>query len=159
MAADLPTDRLLEMLTATPVRITEATAAASPVRLSTPPAAGEWSAVEVLAHLRSCADMWGGAIVTILDEDEPTIRAVNPRTWIRSTDYDTLPFGVSFDAFVSQRSALVERLSLLPEEAWQRQATVTGAGKPLVRTVHAYAQWLARHEQAHVAQIARAATG
>lgn len=28
-----------------------------------------------------------------------------------------------------------------------------GAGKPLVRTVLSYAQWLARHERPHVKQI------
>jgi hypothetical protein len=32
---------------------------------------------------------------------------------------------------------------------------VTGAGKPLERTVLFYAQWLARHERPHVKQIER----
>jgi len=41
------------------------------------PARGEWSANEVLAHLRSCADMRGGCIQAILFEDVHTLRAVN----------------------------------------------------------------------------------
>jgi hypothetical protein len=41
---------------------------------------------------------------------------------------------------------------LLPPE-WMRTATVTGAGKALVRTVLFYGQWLADHERIHVGQI------
>jgi hypothetical protein len=29
-------------------------------------ALSEWSAVEVLAHLRACGDVWGGCIARIL---------------------------------------------------------------------------------------------
>jgi hypothetical protein len=36
---------------------------------------------------------------------------------------------------------------------WSRSATITGAGAPLTRSVHFYAQWLARHERPHLKQI------
>jgi len=49
-----------------------------------------WSASDVLAHLRSCADVWGGYMMRILAEDRPTVHAVNPTTWIRQTDYPDL---------------------------------------------------------------------
>jgi hypothetical protein len=32
---------------------------------------------------------------------------------------------------------------------------VTGAGRPLTRTVHGYAEWLATHERSHVAHVRR----
>ncbi len=48
-------------------------------------------------------------------------------------------------------------LKPLAPEDWSRIATVTGAGKPLVRSVHFYAQWLATHERTHVKQIGRIA--
>jgi hypothetical protein len=54
-----------------------------------------------------------------------------------------------------QRAGLLTILKPLPPEDWSRVATVTGAGKPLVRTVLSYAQWLARHERPHVKQIER----
>ena len=136
-------------------RLTEATAGVPERRLSTRPATDEWSAVEVLAHLRACADVWGGCIARLLTEHSPTIRAVNPRTWVESTDYGGLAFRPSFDAFRSQRHDLLARLDGLPDEAWQRAGTVTGAGRPLERTVLSYAQWLATHERPHVRQIAR----
>ena len=34
---------------------------------------------QVLAHLRACADVWGTCMVTIITQDQPTLRGVNPR--------------------------------------------------------------------------------
>ena len=126
-------------------------------RLRGRPHGDEWSASEVLGHLRACADMWGGYIAKILDEDHPTFKAVNPRTWIESTDYRDLDVHVSFRAFARQRAALLRVLRRLPDESWSRRATVTGAGRPRERTVYDYAQWLVNHERSHLKQLARLA--
>jgi DinB superfamily len=85
----------------------------------------------------------------------PTIRAVNPRTWIKQTDYLEQEFRPSLHAFAAQRARLLVVLGSLPPESWSRAATVTGAGKTIVRKVHAYAEWLAVHERPHVKQIER----
>ncbi len=151
----LTIEQVLTLLTEAPPRIAEVTAGVAPDLLRTRPRQDEWSAVDVLAHVRSCADMWGGAIETIIEEDEPTIRAVNPRTWIDRTNYPDLQFRPSFRAFTKQRAQLLALPEPLPAEGWSRSATVTGAGAPLTRTVHSYAQWLATHERTHVKQIER----
>jgi hypothetical protein len=91
----------------------------------------------------------------MLAQDRPTLRAVNPRTWIKKTDYLELEFGPSLRAFATQRADLLAVLSLLPPEGWSRTATVTGAGKVLERNVLFYTQWMARHERTHVKQIER----
>lgn len=150
-------EEILAILAATPERITTITEGLKPEQLHRVPSEAEWSINEVLAHLRACADMWGSAIETIIREDHPTIRAVNPRTWIKQTDYPQQEFASSFRAFTSQRVELVKLLQALPREGWSRSATVTGAGKVLERSVQKYAQWLARHERPHVKQIERIA--
>ena len=99
--------------------------------------------------------MWGDCIATIIAEDRPTIRAINPRTWIKKTDYLELEFWSSLRSFTTQRADLLALLKPLPHEGWSRTATVTGAGKVLERTVVFYAQWLARHEQPHIKQVKR----
>ena len=109
----------------------------------------------MLAHLRSCADVWGGCIAAIIAKDRPTLRAINPRTWIKGTKYPELQFHESLRAFAAQRADLLAVLEQLPLKGWSRSATVTGAGSVLVRSVHFYAQWLARHERSHVKQIER----
>ena len=149
----LTIEQILTMLAEAPPRLAALTAGLAPAQLHINPSQGEWSANDVLAHMRSCADMWGNCIARIIAEDTPTIRAVNPRTWIKSTDYLEQEFRPSLHAFTTQRAELLALLESLPHEDWSRAATVTVAGKPLVRTVFFYAQWLARHERPHVKQI------
>jgi hypothetical protein len=95
--------------------------------------------------------------VTILNQDGPTIRAVNPRSWIKGTDYPEQKFQSSLQAFTAQRTTLLALLEPLSPEAWSRSARVTGAGKVLVRTVQTYAESIAIHERPHLKQIKRIA--
>ena len=144
------------MLAANPARLLALTEGVSTAVLHEPAQNGGWSPREVLAHLRSCADVWGDAIKTILAEEKPTIRKINPRTWIKRTDYRELEFAVSMRAFTLQRDELVAVLESLAAEGWARSATVKGAGKTSERSVYDYAHSLATHEQKHVQQLARA---
>ena len=146
---------VLDVLTATPVRL----AAVRGLALDRRPSAEEWSAGEVLAHLRSCGDVWGGCLERVLAEDRPTIRAVNPRTWIGRTDYPQLGWSEHLPAFVAARTALLELLHGLAPADWERSALVVGAGRPVERTVLSYAAWLASHERPHLRQVERAAAG
>ncbi len=153
----LPTEQIMNMLREASPRIKAATASLPPDQLCAAPNPGEWSANEVLAHLRACADQWGGCIVAMIEQDRPTLRAINPRTWIKQTNYLEQEFKPSLRAFARQRAELLALLEPLAPEEWSRSATVTGAGAPLVRTVHFYAQWLATHEHRHLEQIERIA--
>ncbi|HUQ42669.1 MAG TPA: DinB family protein [Candidatus Limnocylindrales bacterium] len=149
------TDQLLKQLAVQPKEIALLTADLSGARLHRAPARDVWSLNDVLAHLRSCSDMWGKYIRMILAEDRPTIRAMNPTTWIKQTDYPELEFTSSLRAFTRQRAGLLKVLRPLPPNAWSRAAIVTGAGRPRERTVLEYARWLANHERSHVKYIAR----
>ena len=91
-------EQILTMLAEAPLRLADLTAGLPPAQLLIPPEPGEWSARDVLAHLRACADMWGKYIVVILSEDRPTIKAVNPTTWIKQTNYRELEFKPSLQA-------------------------------------------------------------
>ena len=148
--------QVLSLLTETPTRIGSATDGLSSKSLRAAPAPGEWSTNEVLAHLRSCADVWGAYMARILVEDHPTIRASSPRAEVNRKDYPELDFKKSFRAFAKQRADLLGVLASLSPQQWSRSATVTGAGRPRQSTVHSYAQRLAIHERAHVKQIERA---
>jgi uncharacterized damage-inducible protein DinB len=148
-------EQILIMLADAPMRLIRITENLSPAQLLTPPEPDEWSARDVLAHMRACADMWGKYILQILNEDRPTIKAVNPTTWIKQTNYREQKFQPSLQVFTTQRAGLLVVLRSLTPEAWSRAATVTGAGKPRERTVYTYALWLANHEQSHFRQIER----
>ena len=153
--SSLTIEQVLTLLAEAPPRIATLTSNLKPAQLHAAPSHGEWSANDMLAHLRSCADVWGSCIEMILDQDTPTIRAINPRTWIKKTDYPELKFQPSLRAFATQRAKLLAVLEPLAPEDWLRAATVTGGGKPRKQTVHNYARRLALHEQAHLKQIER----
>jgi hypothetical protein len=155
----LTIDHVLIQLAEQPKKIAALTADLPRARLHRSLSRGEWSLNDVLAHLRSCADMWGKYMATIIADDRPTIRAMNPRTWIKHTNYPALEFAPSFRAYTKQRAELLALLRPLPKASWSRSAIVTGAGKPRERTVMEYAHWLANHERSHLKHITRMVSG
>ena len=126
--SSLTIEQILTALAETPPRIAELTVGLTTAQLHAAPNRGEWSANDVLAHLRSCADMWGNCIVAMIAQDTPTLRAVNPRTWIKQTDYLEQEFRPSLRAFTRQRTDLLAVLKPLAPKGWSRAATVTGGG-------------------------------
>ncbi len=146
----------LNGLRGAPARLAAAIAGVPPELLRQPPSPGEWSAHEILAHIRCCCDVWGAAIGRILAEDDPTIRAISPRGWIRRTNYLDLAFDESLAAFTAQRRDLMARLEALSPADWARDARITGAVRPLRQTVAGYVERLEQHERHHLDQIERA---
>jgi hypothetical protein len=146
---------ILKLLRANPRRIASLTSDFHDRQLARKVSADSWSVNEVLAHLRACADVWGGNMMTILTQDQPTFRHVSPRAWMRKTNYCELKFQVSFAAFTSQRKNLLKVLGALPNEDWLRSATVKVSTKMRKQTVLSYGQLLAHHEAGHCEQIAR----
>ena len=145
----------LTLLAEGPPRIATLAAWLTPAQLGAAPSPDKWSANDVLAHLRSCADVWGDSLRRILAEEGPTIQSVSPRTWIHRTDYPDLEFQPSLRAFTAQRADLLAILQLLTHGDWARTATLIGAGRPLQPTVLSYAERMVRHERTHIKQIAR----
>jgi len=67
----LTIDQLLTQLAEQPKAIGDLTKDLSRARSRRSPSRDEWSLNDVLAHLRSCGDMWGKYIATIAAEDRP----------------------------------------------------------------------------------------
>lgn len=124
-------------------------------RLRRKPDAGSWSANEVLAHLRACADVWGGSIMAMLTQDRPALRYISPRSWIKKTNYTSLAFADSFREYAKQRKELLNVLRALRDTDWSRDATIKAATKHRKETVLSYAQQMAQHEARHCEQIER----
>lgn len=153
MNESLTNEQLLIALAAAPKRIHELTQALSAEALHTAPGPDEWSASDLLAHLRACADVWGKYIAVILAEDRPAFRAMSPRTWAKRTDYAAHEFHASLAAYNLQRDQLLIVLGGLSAPDWDRHATVTHGAKVKLNTVSIYAHMLVNHEQAHIQQL------
>jgi hypothetical protein len=149
------TATVLALLAETPLRIAAAAAGQTAARLALPLAPGEWSAVQILAHLRGCADVWPKTIFAMLNQDNPQLALIAPRAWARKMGYARLDFDASFQTFRAAREELLPILSALPPEAWQRGALIGGR----THTVFSQARRLALHEETHCAQLEALSTG
>jgi len=112
-----------------------------------------WSANDILAHLRACADVWGKSLAAMIIEDHPTLRYVSPRSWIRRTNYPGLDFHPSLMSYADQRRELLKSLRGLRTEDWSRGATFTATTRGRAETVLSYAQRIASHEAGHLHQM------
>ena len=83
-----------------------------------------WSVNDILAHLRSCSDLWTHSIYAMLAEHEPVFSDIDERKWAKVTRYAELPFAESFQAFSFQRENLLRVLKSLPFESWEKSAII-----------------------------------
>ncbi|MBK7786928.1 MAG: DinB family protein [Gemmatimonadetes bacterium] len=93
------THRALTALAAMPRQIVRIARGCNDLQLHRNPAPGAWSARDILAHLRACAEVWGRSIDRMITEDQPTIRYISPRGWIKRTNYLEQSFRDSLRAF------------------------------------------------------------
>jgi hypothetical protein len=147
------TENLLKSLTDTPQRIVFASRDLENARSQFRPDANAWSANDILAHLRACADVWGKSILAMITQDHPTLRYISPLTWIRKTDYLELEFHQSLVAFTRQREELAKALEPLAIADWSRGATFTATTRGREQTVLSYVQRMTQHENEHCEQI------
>jgi len=139
----------LTLLQKTPLRIDKITGGVEESRLQARGSKDEWSVNDILAHLRSCADVWGNSIEKMLLTDKQTQLYAHPRKWIKKTDYPKLPFHESFRAFKTQRRKLLKILKKLSFQDWERSATIEGRA----HTVFTQVRRMAKHEDVHCEEI------
>jgi hypothetical protein len=142
-------EKYLSLLSDTSRRLMKATQGFDEARLQYKPDEKSWSVNDILAHLRSCADVWGDSIEAMLAENMPTLPYRHPRQWVKKTNYPNLLFHESFQAFRMQRKKLLKILKSLSFEDWPRAAMI----KNREHTVFTQTRRMALHEEVHCQQI------
>ena len=142
-------ESLTQSLKDTPITLRALTANSSEDKLRTPPQPGEWSVVEILAHLHSCGEVWTPSIFRMLAEDHPTFREIHPRQKAKKSGYAQLTCEVLLEVFSQRRESLLSKLDGLPLNAWQRGARIDRHE----RTVFSHIQRMASHEAVHLEQL------
>jgi hypothetical protein len=153
----LSVDVIMAILPASVPRVAALTSGLSDAQLRTPPEPGEWSAVDLLAHLRASQDVLGRNITRIVQEERPAWRRLSPREWQRKSGYNGSDFAPAFEAFSAGRAELLPFLDSMRTADWERVAVVTVApGRTLEQTARFFGDWLAGHERDHLEQLERA---
>lgn len=150
MKATVPEiERYLGIISETPHRIALAAAGVNEARLQSKVDGKAWSANDILAHLRSCADLWTHSMYAMLAENGPVFSDIDERKWAKVTRYAELPFAKSLEAYSLQRENLLRVLMSLPFESWERSAIIFERK----HTVFTQTRRMAKHENGHVGQI------
>jgi hypothetical protein len=141
--------RLLERLREAPERIATATAGVSDDRLNLRTADEPWSVNDILAHVRSAADVRDRIIRRLATETRASIPYRSARSEFARTDYLERSFGENLAAYTAKRAELVAFLESLPPGGWHHGALM----RDRPETVASYAGALADHDTAHCEQI------
>jgi uncharacterized damage-inducible protein DinB len=103
--AKLSPDQLIVKVQEAMAQLKAAASAVPPARFNEPPAAGEWSANEVMAHVVEAGRHFGNAIVRVLDGQAPG----TPRD-VAARDTVPRPLDEWWALLERDRSALFERV-------------------------------------------------
>jgi hypothetical protein len=141
--------KYLGIISASPRQIALAVRGLDEAQLQFRAEAKSWSVNDILAHLRSCADLWTHSIYVMLAEHEPVFSDINERKWAKVTRYMQMPFHTSFQIYSLQRENLVYVLENLPFDSWERSALIYERR----HTVFTQTRRMAKHETEHLGQI------
>ena len=142
-------EKHLTLLEQTPVRITAACSDLDEISLHNSPDSREWSAIQILSHLRGCEELWSFSIYAMLAQAEPMLPLLDERKWAKTAGYERLNFHDSFQAFSLKRGELLKVLRPLPLESWSRRADIGGR----THTVFSRVRLMALPEDVHCQQM------
>lgn len=141
--------QVIERLAAVPERIRRAMAGWSDERLRAAPA-GEWSAGDILAHLRASDAIMAPRVLMMLAREDPPLPAFDERRWAEVAGYADRDFATSLAVFAGLRAELVAVLRRLAPDDWLRTGTHETRGEATLLVV---ARGLVDHEEEHCAQL------
>lgn len=150
---------LIAALGHSPARLHEAVAGLEPDTARRRPAEGEWSIVEVAAHLHELeARLFLPRLRRIAQEEQAVFETFDPEAWARERDRRHCDLAAEVAGFAAARAETIAFLRALTPEQASRLGLSAYFG-PL--TLAQYATHVADHDLEHLAQIgaARAIVG
>src|SRR5213593_3338749 len=172
----LPIDARLNRLQRTPDEIGRAIADTSDAELGRRPDTRNWSAKEIVCHLRDVEELFQVRFHTVVALDEPSIlvfgasandlaawriggairHPLDPERWAEERQYLRNDTGEALTAFERRRAEVLILLESLSPADWRRAGIHLGRGRLTL------AHWVARlaaHDDNHVDQLGRALEG
>lgn len=114
------------------------------------PAATEWSAKEVLCHLRDADKIYVQRIQKMLQEDEPVLRAFTPESLAKENNYQEQNWQNVFREFMAARQELIGTFQQLRPSQWYRAGIHQELGRI---NMYDIAQTITDHTRLHLEQI------
>lgn len=141
---------LIEQYANGPKRLRHALATVPPEAMQWRPAAGEWSAHEVVVHCSDSETQAASRIRILASEQEPLILGYDEAAWARDLDYHAHPIDVALATVDAVRANTVALLRRLPQAVWRREGRHTESGR---YTAEDWLRIYAEHLENHARQI------
>ena len=143
---------LLYRLAASPAAIDALRRPHPPEVLECCPGDDEWSARDIVCHLRDHEAEEQARLARVLHEENPFLSA-NLDPWAGGQTYQRVTFEAAFQVFVARRLQTVDWLRSLPLEAWDEPARDAIFGPSKFGELVAF---IAEHDRTHHEQMRRA---
>jgi transcriptional regulator with XRE-family HTH domain len=143
----------IHAIAAMPAQLSATMAAIPDKHWRTRPAAGGFSLLEHVCHLRDIdADGYQVRFERVLSEAQPILQSVDGDALARERDYLSQDIEKAHAAFLEGRCRIVARLSKLPEEDRRRTGLMDGTNEV---TIAQLAEALVVHDSEHVQDLTR----
>lgn len=110
----------------------------------------DWSAHNVLIHLRASNEILTPRVMQMLVRDEPPLPAFDERAWAEIAGYAEMAPDALFARIAMPRYELIQTLRRAGDDAWTRSGIHEQHGRITVEQLVAH---LIDHEDEHLAQI------
>lgn len=141
---------IIRRLASIPVRLSDALARSDEDQIRAPASEGEWSAADILAHLRASDAIVAPRAYMILAREDPPLTAFDERRWAAAAGYAEMESQTLLIHFLLGRAELVATLRRLRAADWRRTGMHESRG-PL--TLLEVMRGLVEHEEEHCAQL------
>jgi hypothetical protein len=141
---------LLTRLVSVPARIARAVSGWTEPQLHATPGDGQWSAADILAHLRASDDIVTPRVYMMLVRDDPPLPAYDERRWAAVAGYAGADFHGSLHLFGLRRAELVAVLHRAAPADWDRSGLHEERGRiSVLELIRRFVE----HEEEHCAQL------
>jgi uncharacterized damage-inducible protein DinB len=120
------------------------------------PDAKNWSAKEIICHVRDTEEFFLNRFQMILSFPEPQFSLADAERWVMERQYLRNDAGEAISAFDKRRQETLQFVKQITLEEWERTCIHKVRGRMTLRD---YFQLLANHDKVHLDQVKRALAG
>jgi uncharacterized damage-inducible protein DinB len=150
------TDEHLSRLSRTADELATAIKRVADVDLSRRPDEKNWSAKEVVCHLRDTEESFMARFQSVMVMDDPKFLPVEPDRWAAERQYLRNDGREALEAFRRRRDESLRFLRELRPEQWERGGLHATRGRMTIRD---FVELMAWHDDNHLDQLKRALAG
>ena len=141
---------IIERVRALPAQIAAEIEGLSEEALRWRPAEGDWSIKEACGHLRDDSEVWWRRLYMMITQTDPVLPSNDQEALVREHAYQDADIAAVLGDFKRLRLDMVENLSTLARDGWERTSQHPDWGR---LTIRQGMEMMVRHTEGHLEQV------